>query len=69
MIRYIGTILEALLPENKPEVLQQLQEILMTSRCGPENEKKPFSTTRYGLVAYQKANANIEQLYRKQLVL
>jgi hypothetical protein len=31
------------------EVLQQLQEILMTSRCGPENEKKPFSTTRYSL--------------------
>jgi hypothetical protein len=24
------------------EVLQQLQEILMASRCGPENQKKPF---------------------------
>jgi hypothetical protein len=51
------------------EVLQQLQEILMASRCGPENQKKPFSTTQYDPVTYPKPNANIKQIYRKPLVL
>jgi hypothetical protein len=51
------------------EVLRQLQEILMASRFGPENQKKPFSTTQYDPFNYPKANANIEQIYRKPLVL
>jgi hypothetical protein len=64
VIRYTGAI-----AREQTEVLQLLQEIFMASRCGLENKKNPFSTTRYDLVTYPKANANIEQIYRKPLVL
>lgn len=62
--------LEALLPEGKRMSLQQLQEILLPSRWGPEHQKEALSAQNSTLSSpIRKASANTEQIYRKPLVL
>lgn len=62
--------LEALLPEGKRMSLQQLQEILLPSRWGPEHQEEALSAQNSTLSSpIRKASANTEQIYRKPLVL